>query len=222
MTIVKLTRAHAEAAARLHIAGQPNTFLTSLGPDVLTVLYRVLPESAFGFGYAALADSDSALHTSPSTIVNGFVSATSHVGRLFTEMGTRRIHQFLPPLCARLVRQPTLILRSIQTLLYPLLVAQDQEKSPGATAELLSIMVAPDARNQGIGAQLLQALLAECNLRQIAGLDVTVDADNAGARRFYERHQFRLAHQFKLYGRAMCSYQMPIVPINGREMPSGN
>src|SRR4051794_17725984 len=52
MTLVKLSSRHAEDAARLHIAGQPGTFLTSLGPDVLTILYRALPESATGFGYA--------------------------------------------------------------------------------------------------------------------------------------------------------------------------
>ncbi|MCX6044897.1 MAG: GNAT family N-acetyltransferase [Chloroflexi bacterium] len=231
MMIVKLARAHAAAAARLHIAGQPGTFLTSLGPDVLTVLYRVLPESATGFGYVALADhpiqspTDSS-HSSPithhSSLVTGFVSATSNVGRLFAEMGTRRIHQFLPPLCARFVRQPTLIFRSLQTLLYPFLAAQDQGKGSDAAAELLSIMVAPEARAQGLGAQLLQALLVECALRQIRWLDVTVDANNAGARRFYERHQFRLTHQFNLYGRAMCGYQRAIAPVSGREVSSEN
>ncbi len=224
MTIVKLSRAHAEAAARLHIAGQPGTFLTSLGPDVLTVLYRALPELSIGFGYTAIDHSQTVApnHVLDSALVTGFVSATTNVGRLFAEMGTRRIHQFLPPLCVRFARQPTLILRSLQTLLYPFLVKQDQGKTPGATAELLSIMVAPAVRSQGIGAQLLQALLAECSLRQIRWLDVTVDADNAGARRFYERHQFRLARPFNLYGRAMCSYQLAIAPVDAREMSSGN
>ncbi|MGL4650831.1 MAG: hypothetical protein ACRC1H_15595, partial [Caldilineaceae bacterium] len=50
--LVPLGPRHAEQAARLHILGQPGTFLTSLGPDVLCVLYRTLPETAGGFGYA--------------------------------------------------------------------------------------------------------------------------------------------------------------------------
>ena len=216
MTIVELAPSHAEAAAQLHIAGQPGTFLTSLGPEVLTVLYQALPQSPVGFGYVAVADSfiiaansdlDSALRTSHSTLIQGFVSATTSVGRLFGEMGTRRVTQFLPPLVTRFVQQPSLLLRSVQTVLYPFL-GHEQPASSGPGAELLSIMVAPTARSQGIGAQLMQALLAECAKRQLQWLDVTVDANNAGARRFYERHGFGLAKTFTLYGRVMCGYQL--------------
>ncbi|MFN8494775.1 MAG: GNAT family N-acetyltransferase [Caldilineaceae bacterium] len=224
MTIVQLAPSHAEAAAQLHIAGQPGAFLTSLGPEVLTVLYRALPQSPVGFGYVVLADnfvvtaqSDlaSALRTPHSALVLGFVSATTSVGRLFVEMGTRRMMQFLPPLAARFVRQPRLLLRSGQTVLYPLLGHDQQTEARGARAELLSIMVAPAARSQGIGAQLMQALLTECTKRQLQWLDVTVDANNAGARRFYERHGFGLAHTFTLYGRAMCGYQLAITNTDG-------
>ncbi len=228
---MKLSRAHAEEAAQLHMTGQPGTFLTSLGADVLKVLYRALPESAVGFGYAALDDrltvaTNDVLHSTtrnaqPAPIA-GFVSTTSNVSRLFVEMGTRRIMQFLPPLCIRLARRPTLLWRSVQTLLYPLLARHDQGQTTGLTAELLSIMVAPAARSQGVGAQLLQALLIECASRQLCWLDVTVDAGNAGARRFYERHHFALMHHFHLYGRAMCRYQLEIGPANTRERLGGN
>ena len=71
-------------------------------------------------------------------------------------------------------------------------------------------MVEPDARRQGIGAQLLHALADECQQRQIDLLDVTVDAQNAGARRFYERHGFVYERTFMLYGRNMCLYQLEI------------
>jgi len=214
MTIVELAPSHAEAAAQLHIAGQPGTFLTSLGPEVLTVLYQALSQSPVGFGYVAPAptaaiDTDIAkIKNQKSKIPLGFVSATTSVGRLFVEMGTRRITQFLPPLVTRFVQQPSLLLRSVQTVLYPFLGHEQQPASSGPGAELLSIMVAPTARSQGIGAQLMQALLAECAKRQLQWLDVTVDANNAGARRFYERHGFGLAKTFTLYGRVMCGYQL--------------
>ncbi|MEZ4658511.1 MAG: hypothetical protein R2911_13150 [Caldilineaceae bacterium] len=48
MHIDPLQPVHARDAARLHIAGQPGTFLTSLGPPVLTVFYDSLPRSAKG------------------------------------------------------------------------------------------------------------------------------------------------------------------------------
>lgn len=247
MKIVQLASDFAAEAAQLHIAGQPDTFLTRLGPDVLTVLYRALPQSPVGFGYAAIGDHSIDEPDSPQSpiqnrspadlgglrqaqaplgepvepsrvaharpkpkIVLGFVSATTSVGRLFAEMGTRRIGEFLPPLLARFAHQPALILRSVQTVLYPFLGHSQQANATGSSAELLSIMVDPAARSQGIGAQLMNALLCECIQRQIEWLDVTVDVNNAGARRFYECHDFALAHKFTLYGREMCGYKRAI------------
>ena len=200
--IARLAAEHAASAARLHIAGQPGTFLTSLGADVLTAVYALLPQSRSGFGFAALPPAK------PSAAVNdllGFVSATTGVGGLFIELGTRHAGKLLPPLLARYARAPGLILRSFQTIAYPLAV-HERDAAPGATAELLSIMVKPYLRRHGIGALLLDALLAECAARGIAYLDVTVDAQNEGARRFYARHGFTQRRTFRLYGRDMCLY----------------
>lgn len=202
--IVPLAPAHAAGAARLHIAGQPGTFLSSLGPDVLTVLYRVLPESPAGFGFAA----------TDGPALFGFVSATTSVGRLFLELGTRRAARFLPPLAACYMRAPRLILRSVQTVAYPFLAA-DSHAAAGASAELLSIMVEPGGRSQGTGARLLAALAAECRARGVALLDVTVDAANDGARRFYARHGFVDLRGFTLYGRAMRQYRLNVAGIGG-------
>ena len=62
-------------------------------------------------------------------------------------------------------------------------------------------------RSQGVGAQLLTALVAACQERRVNTLDVTVAADNAGAQRFYARHGFVEQQQFTLYGRPMYSYR---------------
>ncbi|NJN83336.1 MAG: hypothetical protein HC802_14335 [Caldilineaceae bacterium] len=99
----------------MHIAGQPGTFLTSLGPDVLTVLYRGLPTSTVGFGYGATSAANAA-----NDKLLGFVSATTSVGRLFAELALKQIGQFLPPLTAQVVRQPRLIWRGAQTGTLPL------------------------------------------------------------------------------------------------------
>jgi ribosomal protein S18 acetylase RimI-like enzyme len=197
VSIVPLAPEHAEAAARLHMAGQPGTFLTSLGPGVLAALYRALPASAAGFGFAALETS------AVDAPVIGFVSATTNVGRLFVAVGVR----LLPPLLAQLARHPTLIGRSLQTALYPL---QMRDEDGPAAAELLSIMVEPARRGQGIGAQLLAALVTVCREREIGRLDVSVDAANRGAQRFYSRHGFVVHRRFTLYGRVMVQYQRQV------------
>lgn len=198
--IIQLTPAHAVDAARLHILGQPGTFLTALGGDVLAVFYRTLPASPVGFGYAAI-DADGQMA--------GFAAVTTGTGRLFMEMATRRLYHLLPPLLARFVRRPSLILRSAQTVLYPLLAGDGQNRG-APHAELLAIMTEPAARSQGIGAALLAAVYVECRSRGIAELSVTVDAANAGARRFYERYGFVYRKEFSLYGRAMVLYGLSI------------
>ena len=202
-TISPLSSAHAADAARLHILGQPGTFLTALGADVLTVFYRTLPVSPVGYGYTALDENGRVL---------GFAAVTTSTGRLFVEMGTLRLGQLLPPLLARFARCPSLILRSAQTLLYPML-AGDRERGAGPHAELLAIMTEPALRSQGIGAALLTAVCAECRSRGITELTVTVDAANAGARRFYERHAFVYGKEFSLYTRAMVLYTRELLSL---------
>lgn len=186
-------------AARLHMAGQPGSFLTNLGADVLTVLYAALPVSSVGFGFVA--------NQAQGGDIDGFISATTSTGRLFAELGLRHLGRFLPPLLRRFARQPQLAWLSAQTVLYPLIAGGHGEQAGAPVAELLSIMVEPGRRSQGIGAQLLDALGVECEGRGIMLLDVTVDAANGGARRFYVRHGFVEMRQFQLYGRTMCSYR---------------
>lgn len=200
MQIVSLTPAHAADAARLHILGQPGTFLTRLGAPVLAVLYRTLPCSAVGFGFTALSTEETVL---------GFVAVTTSTNRLFLEMLTRRLPQFVLPLLARFVRHPSLVLHSVGTLRYPLLVRENEDSSADG-AELLAIMVRPDVRSRGIGAALLNAVLDDCRRHHLAHLDVTVDAANEDARRFYTRHGFVLCKRFRLYGRAMCLYRLTL------------
>jgi GNAT superfamily N-acetyltransferase len=203
LQILPLAPLHADEAARLHILGQPGTFLTALGPDVLSVLYRVLPVSPVGFGYAATDDSGSLL---------AFAAITTSTGRLFVEMGTKRLPALLPPLLARFVQQPSLLLRSVQTLFYPFMAgAEEDREKKSVTAELLAIMTAPSHRGQGIGSMLIAQVVDACRRRGITTLDVTVDAANHGARRFYTEHGFVLRHEIHLYGRTMCLYRRGIV-----------
>jgi ribosomal protein S18 acetylase RimI-like enzyme len=205
MQIIPLAPTHAANAARLHILGQPGTFLTTLGPGVLTALYRTLPRTRTGFGFAAIdheVDDEGTLL--------GFISATTGVGKLFAEIGTTGLGTLLPPLVGQLARHPALIWRSVQTVAYPLLVGGSEAGPP--PAELLSIMVEPNRRSQGTGARLLAALVVACQERAISVLDVTVDASNEGAQRFYMRHGFVHHHDFTLYTRRMAQYRLAISP----------
>ncbi|MCC6455704.1 MAG: GNAT family N-acetyltransferase [Caldilineaceae bacterium] len=206
MQIIPLAPTHAADAARLHILGQPGTFLTTLGPGVLTALYRTLPRTRAGFGFAAIDHEANGVDEAGALL--GFISATTGVDKLFAEIGTTGLGTLLPPLVGQLARHPALIWRSVQTVAYPLLVGGDENGPP--PAELLSIMVEPNLRSQGTGTRLLAALVAACQERAILLLDVTVDASNEGAQRFYVRHGFVHHHDFTLYARRMAQYRLAI------------
>jgi ribosomal protein S18 acetylase RimI-like enzyme len=221
MTMLDLAPAHATAAAHLHISGQPGTFLTNLGPAVLTVFYRALPTATSGWGFVWLDEQTPSLQdgaaVSPATTglsPIGFVAATTSTARLFAVLGTRYLLQFLPPLLVRYRRQPRLIVQSVQTLLYPLqatAAARVDHTTTGPAAELLSIMVEPAWRSQGIGAALLHQLITSCRARELSTLEVTVDAANTRAQHFYRRYGFVMAYPFMLYGRAMYRYRLALV-----------
>lgn len=201
LTLIPLTPEHATDAARLHMIGQPSSFLTSLGADVLEVVYQQLPRSPVGFGFAAVDPAR------PQELL-GFVSATTSVGALFFEMGTRRLPAFAPPLLRRFFQSPGLALRAMQTVAYPFLHSTAPD---GVTpAELLSIMVRPEVRGVGLGALLISALKAECQRRRITVIDVTVAAANDGAQRFYVRHGFAYKQSFTLYGQPMRLHRADI------------
>ena len=58
-------------------------------------------------------------------------------------------------------------------------------------AKVVGMYVVPEATGQGVGAQLLQALLAHCRAEGLESLVLTVTDSNEPARRLYERWGFR-------------------------------
>jgi ribosomal protein S18 acetylase RimI-like enzyme len=58
------------------------------------------------------------------------------------------------------------------------------------TGHIIGMMVRAEARGRGIGAELLEACIAEARHAGLEMLTLTVTGDNASAIRLYERHRF--------------------------------
>ena len=75
----------------------------------------------------------------------------------------------------------------------PIFVAEDDGRVLGFSGvkdgELTHLYVDPEAQNRGVGSRLMEHAKAESR----GGLYLWVFQKNEGARRFYERHGFRLA-----------------------------
>ena len=61
----------------------------------------------------------------------------------------------------------------------------------GPVALLDELYVVPDLRGRGLGSELLAAAEAAARERGAELLEINVDGDDTGARRFYERHGYR-------------------------------
>jgi putative acetyltransferase len=57
-------------------------------------------------------------------------------------------------------------------------------------ATLGGFAIAPSARGRGLGGEILEAIVAGLPARGIRRLELLVEADNARAIRFYEKHRF--------------------------------
>ena len=62
----------------------------------------------------------------------------------------------------------------------------------GETAQILTVGVLPAARRQGIGEQLVQALVAEASRRRAIEVLLEVRMDNAAARQLYAKLGFEV------------------------------
>jgi ribosomal protein S18 acetylase RimI-like enzyme len=181
------------------MVGQQGTFLTMLGEGVLGAFYGMLPRTRTGFGFASVDDAGRP---------TGIITATTDVRAFFLECGTVGLGTMLPPLLKQLARHPSLIWHSVETVTYPFLVGSRRDEPP--SIEMLSFMVAPEHRNHGIGAQLIDRQSAYCREEGIEVVKLTVDAKNEGAQRFYRRHGFVHHKSFMLYGRPMAQYRLTL------------
>lgn len=207
-SIRALSVADAMDVARLHVAGQPNTFLTNLGEDALELVYKALVNGSSGFGVVAEAP----LEAGRIGRVVGFAAATSSTLALYADVARMSGLTMAREVLKSTVRRPALLLQAVESALYPL--RQAGNASDHADAELLAIMVDAAWRGSGVGGALLDALLRQSLARGVTSLEVTVDAANEGARRFYASQGFTHHSDFRLNGRAMCAYLLAFAPAS--------
>ena len=186
-----LTKRHARAVAELHRDGIRTGFLSSLGPMFLRQLYAAIPSCPGGFGD---------VWQEPDGSVLGFIACAESTGKLYKQALLRRGVLMSLPLIRFLVR-PSVIRKIWQTLRYPGEVGPELP-----AAEVLSIVVSPDARGKGVGKALMQAATEEFARRGIRRIKVAVWAQNAPANAFYRKCGFELAATREHHGLPMNIY----------------
>jgi ribosomal protein S18 acetylase RimI-like enzyme len=195
IVIQPMQPAQASSVTDIHMLSQEGTFLTSLGRNFLTALYDQISQSKYSFSYTAL---------SGDTVV-GFIVGTSYTGALFKDVISKRPFRLGWLICQRALSRPIILWQSLKTLSYP-----NQLPANTPAAELLALAVNPAWRNRQIGSRLVEQLIQDLTTAHIDEMVVTVDGQNEGALRFYQRHGFKVHHQTDMYGRPMIHLTLTI------------
>lgn len=160
--------------ALLHAACLDQGFLSSLGPKVLTQLYRAIDESPASTLHVEERDGR----------VVGFVAGGRGMSPIFRQMLR---HPFaLAAALMPLLLYPRKILGIIELLRHGL----GQKAAPQAPLpehELLSIVVAPEARGSGVADRLYNALADHFRSQSVQAFRIVVGETLAPAHRFYGR-----------------------------------
>jgi len=175
---------HARQMAKLHIEGIKRGFISSLGLEFVTALYEAIAESEAGFGF--VTDDDKVL---------GFVAFSTDLGKLYKSVIRKRGLKLAFLLAGKMLSFKR-IKKVFETLFYP----NKTEKMDLPTAELLSIVVAPEARRKHRGSELINKGFEELQRRGIDKVKVFVGANNTAANKLYQRCGFELSTRIENHG----------------------
>jgi GNAT superfamily N-acetyltransferase len=184
-------------AAAIHIEGQPNTFLSSLGPDVVAKLFDYTTRSPHGFGFVAIEGGE----------VIGFVVGTESNARLFPDVLTRGFFPLAFALLFHVLRHPSIVPKLVETLRYPSTVQERPNE-----AESLSRGVRRDWQGRGVGSLLWAAVTGEARRRGATHIITTVDEAHGVVNAWHRARKHELVRTFSLYGRVMNVYRIALQP----------
>ena len=185
-----------EGVVATHATAFPAFFLTRLGPQFLTQLYRAFREESGGVCVVALLGDE----------VVGFVSGTIEPEGFFRKVLRRRWAGFLFSGLGALLKHPLVVgERFLSALRYR---GEIPEKLIGTGALLSSIAVRPQCGGRGLGSALINEFVARARAANCSYVFLTTDADeNDKVTGLYERYGFQCESRLtRRDGRRMNRY----------------
>jgi ribosomal protein S18 acetylase RimI-like enzyme len=178
--------------ASLHARSIHGGIMEALGPNFLTLFYQQLSKCNEILMYAARRDERTL----------GFVAGSVNVMRSVTNIGVIGFAKLALAVCANAWR-PNLIRKALQTIGYFFRRTEGGAANPAAVeasnparSELLAIAVTEEARGQGIGKSLVNALERELQNRgDPRSYFVSTNQDEFGSNAFYQAAGFTLVGQ---------------------------
>lgn len=160
--------------ATVHIAEIPDGFLTSLGPAVLTDMYKTIAESEGSFIVACVTDDREIL---------GFLAGSLGIRSLYREFLRLRGMRSMIRLGFALL-SPSRMGRILETLRYS---TSDEDAKNLPRAEILNFCVARHGHRQGLGGQLMHASQDRFRSANIDRIRIVTGQSQLSAQSFYKK-----------------------------------
>lgn len=171
----------------IHRSAFPGFFLTDLGIDVLSVLYRSLIKDKSTIVWGVKNNQE---------LVAFFVATTKPKG-LYKKLFLKNIIRFFVPLLISFWKN----IRLIKKMIISIKSANSYHIPSSYQASLLSICVKPSNASKGLGKMLLNKLETELILKSQKGYYLTTDAENNDkTNMFYINYGFQL-HDVYMQGK---------------------
>jgi GNAT superfamily N-acetyltransferase len=184
---------HARQVAEIHVEGQPGTFLTQLGINFLSQLYRCIAESPWAFGTVVLDDG---------TVAAVAVVATD-TSDMFANIKRRYWYRLVWPLARQIVTHPSLLVKIWQSLKYP-----NTLEAPPNEAEVLFLGMRRAYMRHGIAPRLIADVLNEAYQRGCPTATTTIDKRNRAIRwTIADIPGVYVDHEIELHGNTMLVYR---------------
>lgn len=194
MTIEPLTRRDVDEVAALH--GEAlRGLLTRLGPRAIRAYYTACAESAFATGLVVRGSGG----------LDGFVLGSADPAQLRRELILRNPDRFLTGIAMGVLRRPSTLWWLIMGLRGP-----SSGQFDNTCPELTYLAVAPSRRGRGVGRQLVQAFSSAMRAAGHTRYELSVDADNRDAERFYKQLGFVRVGEYDEFGIRRLRYALTL------------
>ena len=182
---------HVNAMAQLHLDNLTG-LLCDLGPGAVHAYYHGATRSSSAVGYVYIQESG----------LSGFVFGSANPRQLKREILANSFFQTLLGTCSGVIRKPG-TLHSILSSIWP-----GSEDYDSQAAELIYLAVDVNQRSSGIGQQLVECFSHKLSKSDVRAYELSVDADNQEAIKFYDRLGFVEVNQYREFGNDHKRYRM--------------
>ena len=199
----------AEAAAKIHIEGQPGTVLTLLGYRFLVQFYHAVVYSKWAEGFGVFTDEGRLIAQSALAISSD---------KFFSEFKFRYLWRVAFPVAWSVLRSPQIIPYVINGWSYA-----DMVRSPEGECDVMFLGVKREYLRQGVGPELVRHMFGWGGLIGLQSANLMIEKRNRPMRWMISQlNDLYIAHEFEAYGRPMVFYKVPVASNqDDARMPQG-